>query len=71
MNYAHHYEFTESGLNINDIRKFISERRIVYDYIVDQKKFKWSGKSRLNKMDSSLLPDYVTNNFSKYSEWLD
>jgi len=71
LNYAHHYEFTESGLNINDIRKFISERRIVYDYIVDQKKFKWSGKSRLNKMDSSLLPDYVTNNFSKYSEWLD
>ena len=71
LNFAHHYEFTESGLKIEDIRKFISEKRIIYDYKVDQKKFKWSGKSKLEKMDSSLLPSYVYNNLGKYSEWLD
>ena len=40
LNFAHHYEFERSGLKIDDIRKFISEKRIIYDYKADQKKYK-------------------------------
>ena len=44
LNFAHHYEFEQSGLNLNDIKKMISENKAVYDYGADMKKNKWSGK---------------------------
>ena len=70
LNYAHHYEFEESGLKVKDIEKFISERRIIYDYKADQKKYKWSGKSILKKIETKYLPSYIYNNLRKYSDWL-
>ena len=70
LNYAHHYEFEESGLKVKDIEKFISERRIIYDYKADQKKYKWSGKSILKKIENKFLPSYIYNNLRKYSDWL-
>ena len=70
-NYAHHYEFEVSGLKIEDIRKFISEKRIIYDYMADRKEFKWSGEEKLKKLENSQLPKYVSNNLDKYKEWLD
>ena len=71
LNYAHHYEFQESGLKIADIKKFISEKRVIYDYNVDQKGFKWSGRSTLKKLETKSLPSYVSKNLHKYSDWLD
>ena len=38
LNFAHHYEFEQSGLNLNDIKKMISENKAVYDYGADMKK---------------------------------
>ncbi len=43
----------------------------MYDHNVDQKGYKWSGKSKLQKIDNSLLPEYVNNNLLNYKEWLD
>ena len=71
INYAHHYEFQESGLKIADIKKFISEKRVIYDYKVDQKEFKWSGRSTLKKLETKFLPSYISKNLHKYSDWLD
>ena len=34
-------------LKINDIKKFIREKRVMYDHKIDQKGYKWSGKSKL------------------------
>ena len=70
-NFAHHYEFEESGLSVGDIKKFIDEKRVIYDHNVDQKTYKWSGKSILKKIDNKLLPEYVNFNLSKYGEWID
>ena len=71
LNFAHHYEFEQSGLKINDIRKLIKEKRVMYDHNVDQKGYKWSGKSILKKIENKLLPEYVCVNLNKYSDWLD
>jgi beta-1,4-mannosyl-glycoprotein beta-1,4-N-acetylglucosaminyltransferase len=71
LNFAHHYEFEKSGLQIDDIKKFISEKRIIYDYKADQKKYKWSGKSTLKKIENKYLPSYVSDNLEKFSDWLD
>ena len=71
LNFAHHYEYEDSGLNIDDIRKLIKEKRVMYDHNIDQKGFKWSGKSILKKFDVNLLPKYVSSNADKFSDWLD
>ena len=71
LNFAHHYEFEESGLKTEDIKKMIKEKRVIYDYKVDQKKYKWSGKSVLKKINTSLLPKYISSNLNSYKEWLD
>ena len=71
LNFAHHYEYEESGLKINDIKKMITEKRSIYDHNVDQKGFKWSGKSILKKIKNDELPGYINNNLEKYKDWLD
>ncbi|MDA7715247.1 hypothetical protein N8827_01510 [Pelagibacteraceae bacterium] len=71
LNFAHHYEFEESGLKLEDIKKLIKEKRIIYDYKADQKKYKWSGKSILKKVNNDLLPSYIYSNLNNFKEWLD
>ena len=71
LNFAHHYEFEQSGLKIDDIRKLIEEKRVMYDHNVDQRGYKWSGKAILKNIDIKLLPSYVTENVEKFKDWLD
>ncbi len=71
LNFAHHYEYEQSGLAIKDLKKMMDEKRVMYDHTIDQKGFKWSGKSKLIKIDNQLLPKYINSNLSKYQEWLD
>ena len=71
LNFAHHYEYEKSGLKIEDIKRLMNEKRVVYDHNVDQKSFKWSGKSKLKKISNNILPVYVLNNLDKFSNWLD
>ena len=71
LNYAHHYEFEESGLSIKNLKKLMDEKRVMYDHNVDQKQFKWSGKSKLKRIENDLLPKYIVSNLTKYKNWLD
>jgi len=71
LNFAHHYEFEKSGLKVDDIKKMINEKRVLYDHNIDQKGYKWSGKVKLKRLDINLLPNYLSLNLSKYKEWLD
>ena len=66
-----HCEYEESGLNIENLKKLINEKRVMYDHNIDQKGYKWSGKSILKNIEISQLPEYVSSNLDKYSEWLD
>ncbi len=71
LNFAHHHEFEKSGLKTNDLKKLIREKRVMYDHNVDQRGYKWSGKSILEKINLNLLPVYIQNNIEKFSDWLD
>jgi beta-1,4-mannosyl-glycoprotein beta-1,4-N-acetylglucosaminyltransferase len=71
LNYAHHYEFEQSGLKSHDLRKKIDEKKIIYDHGVDQKKFKWGSNKSLIKYEKTKLPSYLQENYNKYSKWLD
>ena len=71
LNFAHHYEYEESGLSISNLKTLMAEKRVMYDHNVDQKGYKWSGKSILKKINLNLLPDYIISNLNKYDAWLD
>ena len=71
LNFAHHYEFEQSGLKIEDLKKLIKEKRVMYDHNVDQTGYKWSGKSILKRVNDYLLPDYIVKNSNKFKDWLD
>ena len=43
----------------------------MYDHNVDQKGYKWSGKSILKKVTNDVLPNYIDLNPEKYKDWLD
>ena len=71
LNFAHHYDFEKSGLKIDDIKKLVREKTVMYDHNIDQKGDKWSGKSTLKKIPNEFLPSYINLNLSKYKDWLD
>jgi beta-1,4-mannosyl-glycoprotein beta-1,4-N-acetylglucosaminyltransferase len=71
LNYTHHYEFESSGLKINDIKKIVKEKKVLYDLNQDQTGYKWGAKTSLDKVDLSEMPEYIKNNPKKYYDWLD
>ena len=73
LNFAHHHEFEISGINQEDIKKMIEDRKAIYNHQVDQKsyKIKWGGDIKLEKVSNSILPNYVVKNLINYKEWLD
>ena len=71
LNYTHHDEFSKSKLKLEDLKRKIKEKKIIYDHSVDQTKYKWGGKTELRTIDLSNLPDYLRENYKKYAEWLE
>ena len=70
-NFLHHYEYEESGLTPEDIKKFIKQRKALYNYGVDKRQEKWSNNSDLVKTNLDMLPKYILDNKNKYKEWID
>jgi len=71
LNFAHHYDFEQSGLKKDDLKKMITEKRAMYDQSLDKRDNKWTGQIKLKKILSSELPDYIYQNIEKYKNWLD
>jgi beta-1,4-mannosyl-glycoprotein beta-1,4-N-acetylglucosaminyltransferase len=71
LNYTHHDEYEKSGLSLQDLRKKVSEKKVMYDHGVDQKKNKWDSKTTLVSTNLSNMPDYLKENYKNYSDWLD
>ena len=70
-NFLHHFEYNNSGLDVNDIRKLIQEKKALYNYKADKRQQKWSQNSQLVKVDVSILPNYIKKNLDKYQRWLE
>tara|TARA_B110000967_G_scaffold197924_1_gene230263 strand:- start:742 stop:1632 length:891 start_codon:yes stop_codon:yes gene_type:complete len=71
LNFAHHYDFEESGLKINDLKKLILEKKVMYDHSVDQKNNKWTGQTKLEKVYNTELPEHINLQPDIYKKWLD
>ena len=71
LNFLHHQEFEASGLKLDNIKEMVKNKKIIYDLDIDQKNYKWKGTKSLNKVPLSSMPDYLYNNYKKYSNWLE
>ena len=70
--FLHNVDFKESGLSLNDIKKMVSEKKILYDHFADQRKTdKWDSTVTLKPVEISLLPDYIAQNTEKFKNWLE
>ena len=70
-NFLHHLEYEESGLNVNDVKKIIEEKKVFYDHSADKKEKKWSASVELVRESDTALPDYIIKNKEKFKDWLD
>jgi beta-1,4-mannosyl-glycoprotein beta-1,4-N-acetylglucosaminyltransferase len=72
LNFAHHYDFEQSGLDSEALKKLILEKKIMYDHNLGQENIdRWGGKGKLEKVSTSELPEHVNLNINKYKDWLD
>ena len=70
--FLHNVDFKLSRLKLDDIKKMVIEKKILYDHFTDQSKTdKWNSKIVLQSMDMSLLPEYIRKNSEKFKDWLE
>ena len=71
LNFLHHQDFEYSKLKLEDIRRIVKNKKILYDYNVDQRDYKWESSKSLTKIPLYEMPDYINKNKDKYDEWLE
>ena len=71
LNFLHHVDYQQSGLKLEDLKKLIKEKKIMYDHTIDKRGDKWKEGKKLKISDLKELPEYISRNISKYKDWLD
>jgi beta-1,4-mannosyl-glycoprotein beta-1,4-N-acetylglucosaminyltransferase len=69
--YLHHIDYDLNPVGEKGIEEMIKNKRTIYNIKVDQKKNKFDGSNKLNKIDMRLLPSYILENKKKFSEWIE
>ena len=70
-NFMHHLEFELSGLNIENMKDLVQQKKILYDHNVDQTQQKYKSEILLKKVDDNILPEYILENKKKFVDWFD
>jgi len=71
LNFLHHVDYQQSGLKLEDLKKSIEEKKVIYDHSIDKKENKWKKGKKLKKSELKEMPEYVNKNIEKYKDWLD
>ena len=51
MNFGHHVEYKESGLDVNKIQNIIGKKKVLYDHNVDKTSNKWNVAIDLKRVE--------------------
>ena len=71
LNFLHHQDFEYSGLTLDDVKEMVKNKKVIYDHSVDQRDFKWKSSTILKRIALSEMPDYLSENYKKYANWLE
>ena len=70
--FSHHLEYEESGYNSDKLRKLIQSKKVLYNHAADKKENnKWQESVSLETVTLKKLPDYISENAVKFSDWID
>ena len=69
--YLHHAEYEMNPIDKEKISKLIEEKKAIYNLKVDSRLNKFDEGNKLKKLDLSLLPQYVKDNISMFSDWIE
>ena len=71
-NFLHHLEYEKSGLDVKKIKNLVVNKRVFYNHKADKKNVnKWKEGEILEKTKLASLPSYISDNFNKFSAWID
>ena len=72
LTFAHHQDYENSKVSLEELEKKIKERKVLYDHNKDKKnQNKWFSDKVLKKIDLNKLPKIIVENKDKYLEWID
>ena len=72
MTFLHHQDYEESKMTLQDLKKRMQNKEILYDHNLDKKDGnKWATNLKLKKINETYLPFYIRANIEKYSEWIE
>ena len=70
--FAHHLEYEESGMTLNELKNNMKNKVVFYDHNIDKSNSKkHQANIKLEKMSLKDLPSYISINNKKYSDWID
>ena len=71
LNFLHHVDYEQSGLRLEDIKRFMNEKRLMYNHSIDKRAQKWGEGEKLQIMELEEMPKYIIDNTKKYKSWLE
>ena len=72
LTFAHHQDYESSEITLQELKNKINEKRVLYDHVADKKiGNKWFSEKLLQKIESNLLPSYLSKNLDKFKNWFD
>ena len=72
LTFAHHQDYESSQISLKQLKKIISEKKVLYDHQSDKKQNnKWFSDKTLKKIEIQKLPSFFSKNIEKYENWLD
>ena len=71
LSFVHYPDFEDSGLKLNDLKRIMNEKKVMYDHSLDKKDYRWSSEEKLITAKLEELPKYILNNLENYKQWLD
>jgi beta-1,4-mannosyl-glycoprotein beta-1,4-N-acetylglucosaminyltransferase len=69
--FVHYKDFETSGLNLNDLKNLIKEKKVMYNHKIDKKENKWSGGEKLQTLSLKEMPNHIVQNYQIYKPWLE
>ena len=71
LNFLHHVDYEQSGLGLEDLKRLMSEKKLMYNHSADKKDYKWGEGIKLQSTKLEEMPKYIIENSEKYRPWLD
>jgi len=69
--FVHYKDFESSGLKLHDLKRLITEKRVMYNHKIDKKRDKWKEGEKLETLGLEEMPKHIAENYNNYKSWLD